>query len=158
VRQLVADRLAHRMGRRHRLHAIDVRQEVDEAGLGLVPGVDRLGLRVHAFAADRAHQACVNRVGRRIGCVVVVSVGNAGGDVRAARGVVPVRRVVAAHAEVRTADDLEIVGKARVPDGEVVGCEVDLFARDQPVDERHGRVVDDLLEPVVLQHDHKHMV
>ncbi len=43
-------------------------------------------------------------------------------------------------------------------DGEVVRRQVDRAAVDLAVDERHGRIVDDLLIAVVLHHDHEQVI
>src|SRR5258708_15262420 len=45
----------------------------------------------------------------------------AGGEVIHATGIVPVRRVVIEHTEVRAAHNLQIVGEAGMGDGKVIG-------------------------------------
>ena len=61
-----------------------------------------------------------------------------------------------AHAEVRSADDFEIIGQAGVRDGEVVRGEV--RGLRVVVDERRVRIADDLAVAVIFHHDHEHVI
>ena len=66
--------------------------------------------------------------------------------------------IVAANAEIRAADDFQIVGQAGMPDGEIVGREIHFLVGDQAVQVRLVRVIDHLLIAVILHHDDENMV
>ena len=85
--------------------------EVIDGGVIFVRRVEDRRRGVRAGARDRADVGTGRDVERR----------RPGGDVGRAVRVVPVGAVVVEDAEVRSADDLEVVGEARVRDREVVG-------------------------------------
>ena len=90
ARQLIRNGLADRLGGRHRLHTVDVGQEIEHRRFGLVPVVDRFRRGVHAFARDRANNpGRIERI-RRV-AAVVVRVRQTGVNVGHATAVVPVR-------------------------------------------------------------------
>src|SRR3974377_1279714 len=126
--ELVTDRLAFRLGRRHRLHAVDVSQIRKLRQGHFVPVVNGRSLRVHTHSSDRADISGVDRNG----CVatIVVGVHDAGNDVGRAAYASPSRSIVAADAEVRAANDLEIVGQAGMADGEIVIRRIDFLVAD----------------------------
>ncbi len=70
----------------------------------------------------------------------------------------PVGIVVATHAEIGAADELQVIGQAGMAHGEVVARHIDVIALQQAVDVRHRRIAGDLLKCVVLHDDEKHVI
>jgi hypothetical protein len=68
---------------------------------------------------------------------------------------VPCRVVVVEHAEIRSADDFEIIGQARMRDCEVVGGEVRTMRH--LVDVWRVRIVENLAVAMVFHHDDEHV-
>ncbi len=64
--------------------------------------------------------------------------------------------MVVQHAEIRTADDLQVIGQAGMANGEIIGREPGVAG--QLVGERHERIVDDLRIAVIFHHDQEYMV
>ncbi len=103
-----------------------------------------------AASVPRAHDGA-NGGARR-----VVGVRDSGGEIRRAAAVMPVGRVVALHAEVRSAHDFEVVGQAGVSDGKVIRGEIG--GPGVLVDEPGVRIVENLSVTMVFHHDHENMV
>src|SRR5271157_5121315 len=72
--------------------------------------------------------------------------------------VAPIRRIVAADAEVGTTNDLEIIGETGMANGKIVGCEIDLAVLDNAIQVRLVGVADNLLISMVLHHDHEEVI
>ena len=94
--------------------------------------------------------------GADVAAVWSIEVGLHAAEIGLAIHVVPVRVVVGAHAEVRATDDFEIVGGARVADGEVIGGGV--RGLGELVRKGGVRVADDLAVAVVFHHDHEDVI
>ena len=64
--------------------------------------------------------------------------------------------LIVQDAEVRAADDFQIIGQAGMRDREILRREP--VAAGQLIGERHGRIADDFGVAVILHHDQKHMI
>ena len=80
-----------------------------------------------------------------------IGIGGGGTQVRAAAAIVPIRTIVATHAEVRSADDFQIVCRAGMPNGVIVRRGV--RGLHVLVGKRRVGVTDDLAETVVFHDD-----
>ena len=144
-RELIGDGLANCVGgRRDGLNSVNVVDTGRPAGL--IGSVDRNHRGIRPRAGDRANIRGRGGVG----------VGGPGREVGGAVEVVPIRRIVAQYAEVRTAHHLEIIGQTRMSDGEVVGCRI--RKTNKVVDVWQVWVVHHLAVAVILHHDHPYVV
>jgi hypothetical protein len=66
--------------------------------------------------------------------------------------------IVAADAEIRAANDFQVVGQAGMPNGEIVRGEIDFLIGDQAIQVRFVWIIQDLLVSVVLHHDYEHVI
>src|SRR5262249_19602128 len=80
----------------------------------------------------------------------------AGAEVRLATRIVPVRRMIVQHAEIRTADDFQIICQAGMSNCEIIGRKPG--ATRELVSERHVRAVDNLRVAVIFHHDQEHVI
>lgn len=153
---MIRDGLAFGGRSGNRLHAVDIGEVGELRESDLVPVVNRRSLGICAGTRNRAYVTGVDGDGRVP--AAVIGVHNAGHDVGRTRCAAPVRGVVAADAEIGAANDLEVVGKARMADGKIVGGEIDPLACDETVEVRLIGIFVDLLVAVVLHHDHEDMI
>src|SRR5208337_3570268 len=87
-----------------------------------------------------------------------IGVYGAGYNVGLTCRIAPIRRIVAADAEVRTTDDLEIIGETWMPHRKIVRCEIDLAVLDNAMQVRLVGIADNLLISMVLHHDHEEVI